>query len=248
MTGHHTSTTDKYLEAIYCIAHEGEAVRPGRLAEWLSVSAPTVSDALQRLRRDGWIDIAPDRSVTLSECGDATATSLIRRHRILERWLTDVLGFDWASADVEADRLSSAVSDVVVDHLDASMGAPLTCPHGNVIPGRLAPYGELLALADAPVGVTVTVRRISEVAEHEAPALLTELARVCIGEGSLLTVLHASANLLTLELAGRPFDLPVVSARLIWVEVATGQRSPRTIGDSNERPSGIGSSVTPERV
>ncbi|HTB09489.1 MAG TPA: metal-dependent transcriptional regulator, partial [Acidimicrobiales bacterium] len=88
MTTAHTETVDKYLEAIYYIDAEGEVVRPSRLAYWLSVSAPTVSNALVRLKRDGWIDVGSDRSVTLTESGRATATSLVRRHRILERWLT----------------------------------------------------------------------------------------------------------------------------------------------------------------
>src|ERR1035437_3266968 len=139
MSSPHTATVDKYLEAIHYIAAEGEVVRPSRLAYWLSVSAPTVSDALVRLKRDGWVEIGTDRSVTLTESGESTATGLVRRHRILERWLTDVLGFDWAMADVEADRISSAVSDVVVDQIDLSTGSPATCPHGNVIPGRDAP-------------------------------------------------------------------------------------------------------------
>ena len=63
----HTPTVDRYLEAIYCIAAEGETVRPSRLTYWLDVSAPTVSDAVQRLKRDGWVEIASDRSVTLTE-------------------------------------------------------------------------------------------------------------------------------------------------------------------------------------
>ena len=120
----HTATVDKYLEAIYYIAAEGEVVRPSRLAYWLSVSAPTVSDALARMKRDGWIEIGSDRSVTLTDNGRATATGLVRRHRILERWLTDVLAFDWATADIEADRLSSSISDAVVDQIDATMGSP----------------------------------------------------------------------------------------------------------------------------
>ena len=132
-----TSTTvDRYLESIYCIEGEGEAVRPSRLAAWLGVSAPTVSDALQRLVRDGWIDVATDRSVTLTEAGRRAATAIVRRHRLVERWLVDVLALDWATADVEADGLAVAFSDAVIDRLDRSMGQPTTCPHGNPIPGR----------------------------------------------------------------------------------------------------------------
>ena len=223
VAGSRSPTVDKYLEAIYCIAAEGEVVRPGRLAYWLGVSAPTVSDALQRLHRDGWVDIGADRSVTLRAGGDEAATALVRRHRILERWLTDELGFDWATADVEADRLSSAMSDAVVDQIDATMGSPATCPHGNVIPGRRAPYGPLVALADVAPGATVTVRRISEVAEHEAPALLTMLAAHAIHEGSDLSVGARrddapAPNDLAFVVAGRSFDLSRDAAQLIWVE------------------------------
>jgi DtxR family Mn-dependent transcriptional regulator len=216
----HTETVDKYLEAIYYIAGEGEVVRPSRLAYWLSVSAPTVSNALVRLKRDGWIDIGSDRSVTLTDSGTATATSLVRRHRILERWLTDVLGFDWASADVEADRISSAISDAVVDQIDTTMGSPSTCPHGNVIPGRDARYGVLVALADLEPGIPATVRRISEVAEHEAPALLAMLAEHGIHEGSEVRVVESNVgpNDLALSVAGEELTLSLGAAQLIWVE------------------------------
>jgi DtxR family transcriptional regulator, Mn-dependent transcriptional regulator len=220
MAAGHTETVDKYLEAIYYIAGEGEVVRPSRLAYWLSVSAPTVSNALVRLKRDGWIDVGSDRSVTLTESGTATATSLVRRHRILERWLTDVLGFDWASADIEADRISSAISDAVVDQIDTTMGSPSTCPHGNVIPGRDAHYGVLVAVADLEPGIPATVRRISEVAEHEAPALLAMLAEHGIHEGSEVRVVESNVgpNDLALSVAGEELTLSLGAAQLIWVE------------------------------
>lgn len=221
MSNTHTATVDKYLEAIYCIAGEGEVVRPSRLAYWLAVSAPTVSDALQRLKRDGWVELGADRSVTLTKSGETTATALIRRHRILERWLTDVLGFDWGAADVEADRISSAISDVVVNQIDLSMGSPSTCPHGNVIPGRSAPYGELVALADLWPGKAATVRRISEVAEHEAPALLSMLADHAMKEGSEVNVAAPSNETddVAITIAGEPLTLSREAAQLIWVEV-----------------------------
>lgn len=221
MSTSHTETVDKYLEAIYCIAAEGEVVRPSRLAYWLSVSAPTVSDALARLKRDGWVELGADRSVTLTARGVETATGLIRRHRILERWLTDVLDFDWASADVEADRISSSISEAVVNQIDASMGSPSTCPHGNVIPGHDAPYGVLVALADLEPRTPATVRRISEVAEHEAPALLTMLAEHHIKEGSVLSVVERTLgpHEVALENAGAPLTLSRDAAQLIWVEV-----------------------------
>jgi DtxR family Mn-dependent transcriptional regulator len=216
----HTPTVDRYLEAIYCIAAEGEIVRPSRLTYWLDVSAPTVSDAVQRLKRDGWVEIASDRSITLTETGDRVATQIVRRHRILERWLTDVLNFDWAAADEEADRLSSAMSDDVVAQIDASMNFPTTCPHGNVIPGRTSPYGELIALADLEPGTPATIRRISEVAEHEARTLLLMLADHEIHEGSEVEVTETELGPSEVEIVigAKPLTLSIEAARLIWVD------------------------------
>ncbi|HEV3212217.1 MAG TPA: metal-dependent transcriptional regulator [Acidimicrobiales bacterium] len=216
-----TSTTvDRYLESIYCIEGEGETVRPSRLAAWLGVSAPTVSVALQRLARDGWIDVAKDRSVTLTAAGQAAATAIVRRHRVLERWLVDVLAFDWATADGEADELAVAFSDVVVDRLDRSMGEPATCPHGNPIPGRAPTYGKLVALAALDHGVVAPIRRISEVAEHEARALLTTLADHGIEEGTEVEVRGATSDGETLRVrcGARTFELPRSAAQWIWVE------------------------------
>lgn len=215
-----TTTVDRYLESIYCIEGEGETVRPGRLAAWLGVSAPTVSVALQRLARDGWIDVATDRSVTLTVAGQRAATAIVRRHRVVERWLVDVLAFDWATADVEADGLAIAFSDVVVDRLDRSMGLPATCPHGNPVPGRAPSYGELIALADLDVGVTAAIRRISEVAEHEARTLLTTLASNGIEEGTEVevTARATTGDSLSVRCGAHRFELPTQAARWIWVE------------------------------
>lgn len=219
-----TSTTvDRYLESIFCIEGEGETVRPGRLASWLGVSAPTVSVALQRLSRDGWIDVAEDRSVTLTVAGHDAATAIVRRHRVLERWLVDVLEFDWATADVEADGLAVAFSDLVVDRLDRSMGLPSTCPHGNPIPGRAPTYGDLLALAELERNVVAPIRRISEVAEHEARTLLTTLADHGIEEGTEVEVTGRSHDdtVLQVRCGTQRFELPIAAARWIWVEVPT---------------------------
>src|ERR1035441_4927 len=197
MPSNNSATVDKYLEAIFYIAFEGEVVRPGRLAKWLSVSPPTVSEALGRLRRDGWITIKKDRSAVLTSAGQKAASNLVRHHRILERWLTDVLGLDWATADDEADRLSSAISDFLIDRIDAALERPLTCPHGNVIPGRAAPYGKLTALANLAVG---------EMAEGS----LVQVVDVAVAQDEIGALV-----------GGKRVALPVAAAQLIWVEVAT---------------------------
>jgi DtxR family Mn-dependent transcriptional regulator len=218
-----TSTIDRYLESIFCIDGEGEAVRPGRLSQWMGVAPPTVTDALRRMERDGLVVISRDRSVELTSMGRERATSIVRRHRILERWLTDVLGLDWAVADEEADRLSSAMSDLVVEKIDSSMGAPRTCPHGNPIPGRQPTYGTLVPLVTIPDSTSVTVRRISEVAEHEARPLLKRLSAVGIKEGSDVVIVARGGEHepLTIVVDGASSALPVEAARWIWVDAGT---------------------------
>ena len=222
MTNERSSTVDKYLEAIFYIHAEGDVVRPSRLAHWLDVRPPTVTNAISRLVRDGWIETHDDRSVTLTPKGVETASALVRRHRILERWLTQVLGFDWASADDEAERLSSSISDELIDRIDASLEFPSTCPHGNVIPGRIAPYGELAPLASQPTGAVVRVRRVSEVAEHEAREILSTLADQHLSEGSVVTVGERTPNGDVTLMAGNDVRvLPIAAATVVWVESVT---------------------------
>ncbi|HXZ99124.1 MAG TPA: metal-dependent transcriptional regulator [Candidatus Binatia bacterium] len=214
--GHVTETAEHYLEAIYYIAHEGQSPRPGGLAEWLDVSAPTVTVTLQRLARDGWLEVAADRTITLTPAGEAIASGVVRRHRILERWLVDVLGLDWAAADREASRLAHGVSELVVARLDEHLGHPSCCPHGNPIPGRAEVPPDLLSLDLVSPGRPVRVARISEVAEHEAPQLLTRLHELGLTPGSVVTVQSSGPRLL-LEVAGRPAEVDAGAARVVWV-------------------------------
>src|SRR3977135_2487803 len=93
-----------YLEAIYYIRAEGEVVRSARLADWLTVSRPTVTVALRRMTRDGMVRLNAHKEIELTARGDAAAAAIVRRHRIVERWMTDVLGLDWGAADGEAER------------------------------------------------------------------------------------------------------------------------------------------------
>ena len=212
-------TVEHYLETIFYIAHEGEVVRPGRIAEWQGVGAPTVSATLQRLERDGWIRTAKDRSVMTTEKGEALAATVVRHHRLLERWLTDSLGLDWASADEEAQRLAPGLTDEVADRLAAHLGEPSTCPHGNVIPGRPVPYGELVQLADVVEGGAATVRRISEVAEHDAPQVLRELEAAGLMPGTTVSIGEGSGlGALAVRVGEENVALGLDVAALVWVE------------------------------
>jgi DtxR family transcriptional regulator, Mn-dependent transcriptional regulator len=218
-TLHRSEATERYLEAIYYIQHEGEIPRPGRLAEWLGVSAPTVTVSLQRLARDHLIRIADDRSVELTESGGEAAATIVRRHRIVERWLTDVLGLDWAAADLEAQTLAHGMSAMVLERIDDSLGRPTTCPHGNVIPGRTPPQGRrLIRIVDLAQGERAKVARISEVAEHEAPQLLHLLDERGITPGIEVSVISSSPASWRLGVGDREVSLDANTARAVWVE------------------------------
>ncbi len=213
-------TVKHYLETIFYIQQEGERVRPSRVAEWLDVTPATVSTTLRSLERDGWIRVAADRSATLSPRGRRLAEQIVRAHRLAERWLTDRLGLDWTAADEEAQRLAPALSAELTDRLDAHLGMPATCPHGNVIPGREAPYGPLVALADLEPGTPALVRRISEVAEHDAPDLLRLLdeSGLVTGRRVQVAATRASTGAISVRVGRRQVALSTEVARSIWVE------------------------------
>ena len=213
-----SALAERYLEAIYSIEHEGEVARPGRLAEWLGVSAPTATVNLQRLARDGWVRAGADRGVQLTDEGARAAAEIVRRHRILERWLTDTLGLDWATADREAASLAHGVSPLVLERIDAHLGQPATCPHGTVIPGRRPPRGgRLTRLTDLHEGASGRIARISEVAEHDAPHLLATLSEHSLFPGVEVRMLDGDGAGRRLDAGSGAIAIDDVVARAVWV-------------------------------
>ena len=170
-----SEVVSRYLEAIYYMWAEKEPLRSARLADWLGVSRPTVTVALRRMIRDGLVRMNGQKEIELTSAGMRSAESIVRRHRIMERWLTDGLGLDWVTADAEAARLEHAVSDVVEQRLYEVLGRPATCPHGNPIPGHSEPSPNEVRLSELPNGGRAAITRVSEVAEREAPPLLAYL-------------------------------------------------------------------------
>src|SRR5438045_5628289 len=130
-----SEVVSRYLEAIYYMWAEKEPLRSARLADWLGVSRPTVAVGLRRMTRDGLVRMNGRKEIELTPRGMRSAESIVRRHRIMERWLTDGLGLAWVTADAEAARLEHAVSDVVEQRLYEVLGQPATCPQRNPIPG-----------------------------------------------------------------------------------------------------------------
>jgi DtxR family Mn-dependent transcriptional regulator len=215
-----SQTVGRYLEAIYYIDAEGERVKAARLAEWLGVSQPTAGATLQRMVRDGLVQISSSKDVSLTAGGRDTAAGVVRRHRVAERWLTDVLGLNWLAADEEAGRLEHALSDAVTDRLYKLIGEPRTCPHGNPIPGAADDGKTEQALRDLPPGARSRIRRVSEVAEHETPQLLNFLDSSALKLGAQVksVAVNAGAGTLTVEVGGRQVAMSLQVAGKIWVE------------------------------
>lgn len=214
-----TEVIARYLEAIHYMEAEGESVRSARLADWLGVSRPTVTVALRRMTRDGMIRLNSRKEIELTDQGAQAAASIVRRHRIMERWLTDVLGLDWVAADEEAARLEHAVSDVVESRLWESLGRPTSCPHGNPIPGYAQVNPDEARLSGLQPGEAALVSRISEVAEREAPMLLRYLLERRLVPGTRLEVLEVDpvGRTLRLRVARREVTLSHETAAKIWV-------------------------------
>jgi DtxR family Mn-dependent transcriptional regulator len=214
-----TEVVGRYLEAIYYMEAEGEAVRSARLADWLGVSRPTVTVALRRMTRDRMVRLTSRKDIELTDRGREIAGAIVRRHRIMERWLTDALGLDWVAADEEAARLEHAVSDRVEARLWEQLGRPTSCPHGNPIPGYATLNPAEVQLSSLDQGAVAAVSRISEVAEREAPALLGYLLERRLVPGARIEVVELDrvGRTVQLRVAKRQFVLSHETGAKVWV-------------------------------
>jgi DtxR family Mn-dependent transcriptional regulator len=216
-----TIPTENYLIAIQTIHDDDIRCIPARIAELVGVSAPTVTEALKRMARDGYIHPSHDPEVQLTETGRQLVVALMRRHRIVERWLTDTLGLDWATAHEEAHRMEHAISDTVAERLWVSMNEPSCCPHGNPIlpPGVMPmPDPQRRRLRDVEVGETVTLIRVSERAE-EIHDLIVYFEEKGFRPGVRITVTDRAPlnGPLTIEMNGRGLALGEDLAGYLWV-------------------------------
>ncbi|MBA2530373.1 MAG: metal-dependent transcriptional regulator [Euzebyales bacterium] len=168
--------TEMYLRTVWELEEEGIIPIRARLVERLGLSAPAVSETVARLDQEGLVHVAPDRTLELSEHGRQLAIGVMRKHRLAERLLTDVIGLPWEEVHNEACRWEHVISDAVEERLVALLGSPATCPHGNPIPGLsappAAPEGELVTMADAAkAGGPAAVVRISEQLQGDVTAM-----------------------------------------------------------------------------
>ena len=167
---------EEYLETIFALEEEGIPVIQARLAERLGKAAPSVSEMLDRLESDALIERSA-RQITMTPAGAALARGVVRKHRLAERLLVDIIGLDWDKAHVEAGRWEHVISDDVEARLVVLLGNPTTCPHGNPIPGAERADGMARAgraqrsLAEAQPGDRIRLERVTESVEHDSASL-----------------------------------------------------------------------------
>jgi DtxR family Mn-dependent transcriptional regulator len=161
---------EEYLETIFALEEEGIPVIQARLAERLDKAAPSVSEMLDRLEADELI-VRSARQIAMTPRGTALAEGVVRKHRLAERLLVDIIGLDWDKAHVEAGRWEHVISDDVEERLVVLLGNPTTCPHGNPIPGVDGVGPEQHRLAEAQPGDRIRLERITESVEHDADSL-----------------------------------------------------------------------------
>jgi DtxR family Mn-dependent transcriptional regulator len=158
-----TVAEQEYLETMYWLQEAGLSITGANIARAMRLSAPTVHEMVGRLESDGYVSRNDDKSLVFTETGLDHATSIVRRHRLVERFLTDVLGIPWDEVHEEAERLEHAMSSVLEERMLAAIGDAKTCPHGHPIVEGAREQG--VPLADVCEGASVTVLRFENEAE-----------------------------------------------------------------------------------
>jgi DtxR family transcriptional regulator, Mn-dependent transcriptional regulator len=161
-----TVAEEEYLQILFWLQEAGLPMTGANVARAMQLSAPTVHEMIGRLERDGYITRGADRAIAFTDSGAEHAEGIVRRHRLIERFLTDVLGVPWDEVHEEAERLEHAMSPVLEERMLAAIGNAKTCPHGHPIVAGARLEG--VPLADVAVGASVRILRF----ENEAEDLL----------------------------------------------------------------------------
>jgi DtxR family transcriptional regulator, Mn-dependent transcriptional regulator len=172
-----TVAEEEYLQILYWLEEAGLPMTAANVARAMQLSAPTVHEMVGRLTDDGYVTRADDKSLAFTEDGRAHAEQIVRRHRLIERFLTDILGVPWDEVHEEAERLEHAMSPVLEERMLAAIGDATTCPHGHPLVEGVREQGVLLA--DVEPGADVHVLRF----ENEAEELLHYLKRAGLAPG-----------------------------------------------------------------
>jgi DtxR family transcriptional regulator, Mn-dependent transcriptional regulator len=207
---------EEYCECIFELAEDDLEVIQARIADRLKLSRPSVSEMIKRLEIDGLLSVTGG-SIKLTTAGTTLAEQVVRRHRLAERFLTDMLGLSWADAHQEAGKWEHVISDSVETALIRVLGDPTTCPHGNPIPGSLYEAPDARPLNGLSVGSNFTVSRIPEELEF-SPGLLEFLEEATLTPGSSGRVTAASPDgTITVDMDGRTVGVGAFAGSRILV-------------------------------
>ncbi len=211
-------STEMYLRTVWELEEEG--IRPirARLVERLHLSAPSVSETVAKLEQEGLLRLRDDRTVELTEIGRERAVSVMRKHRLAERLLVDVIGLEWPLVHVEACRWEHVISDEVEHHLIELLNSPRTDAHGNPIPdvGEADAHRPTsLAEAATPEGVDVTVSRISEHLQASVE-MMRQFQAVGLLPGERAQI-HRDVEKIRVAVGGDLVVLDELTARLVYV-------------------------------
>ena len=224
-----TVSKENYLKAIAEAEGEGEPVIPATLARWLNVSAPAVTMAIKRLKRDALIRTGRDGTISLAPAGRDIANRLLHRHYLIERMLTEIFGMEWYKVHEEAEQLEHAVSADFERRLLEKLGTGEACPHGNRVEGDTPQDRRdrgLRPLDEAPAESESVVVSVFE----RDRRLLEYLHGLGIQPGAVVGVMASNYDdTLTLRIAGRAVQLGKSAAAKVWVEVAPVLTAPEPL-------------------
>ena len=208
---------EEYCEAIWELHEDDIDVIRIRIAERLGVSRPAVSEMIRRMEAEGLIVIGD--TISLTPTGVSLAEAVVRRHRLAERFLTDMLGLSWSDAHDEAGKWEHVISQPVEEALARVLGDPTTCPHGNPIPGAAYAAPDAVSLGGVAPGSRFTVTRIPEELEFE-PGMLDflEANSLVPGYSGVLTGISPDGTA-TVEIEGRAVGIGAFATERILVTV-----------------------------
>ena len=216
-----TQAIEDYLRTIYALEEEVQPVIAARVAEEVGVTPSTMVSTLRRLEGEGYLKVVRRKEIHLTAEGKQVAERILRRHFLLERFLTDLLGLDWVKAHQEAHRLEHALSQEVEDRLAKLLGYPTTCPHGNLIPSKdsqRSPKNKGTPLHSIAAGKEVELDYITEGGERDA-RLLGYLQEHRLVPGTKVRVLDVapSMGVMSLRVGQDEFSLGIEAAKKIRV-------------------------------
>ncbi len=212
----------EYLEALYEMAEEGIPTQQARLAEWLDVTPASVSEAIKRLSKRGLVETGEGRRLRFTREGKREAETLVRRHRLAERFLVEVVGLPWHLAHEEATDWGRIVSDRVEERMVSILGDPGTCVHGNPIPGsrNLVDQRDLRPLHEVTPGEEVRLERLTEDLELDLDVMRFFEDGGLMPGASIRVLAVAPDGTMTLEVAGEKVGLGAHLSDNLWVRPA----------------------------